>query len=299
MVKYKSSAGGRVFDVFNHTALLLFTLLCIYPFYYILMYSLSDSAAVSNASPLIIPVNFTLKTYKALLGQASIYMAMFISMSRAIVGTVITVFCCSLFAYQLTQKDLFLRGVIYRYTLITMYVSAGLIPWYMTMMMLRLQNNYLLYVLPSAVSAFYVILIKTYIEQIPPSLEESARIDGAGYLKIFFRIIFPLSKPIIAAIAVFSAVGQWNSWTDNLYLTSSVTSLTTLQYLLYQMLSTNQANAMAGSLTSGLSTMHPAVVSSMSIKMTISMITVIPILIVYPLMQKYFVKGVMIGAVKG
>ena len=274
-------------------------MLCIYPFYYILMYSLSDSTAVSSSSFLIIPIRFTLKTYRSLLGQPSIYMAMFISASRAVAGTVITVFCCSLFAYQLTQKDLYLRRAIYRYTLITMYVSAGLIPWYMTMVMLHLANNYLLYVLPSAVSAFYVILIKTYIEQMPPSLEESARIDGAGYFRIFFRIIFPLSKPIIAAIAVFSAVGQWNSWADNLYLTSGVSGLTTLQYLLYQMLSTNQATSMAGSLTTGLATMHPAVVSSMSIKMTISMITVVPILIVYPLMQKYFVKGIMIGAVKG
>jgi ABC-type glycerol-3-phosphate transport system permease component len=294
MAKHKKSLGSCLFDVINYFVLILFALICIYPFYYMLVYSLSASSSVQNASFLIFPIDFTVVTYKNLFMQSDIYHAAFISGVRAVVGTVITVFCCSLLAYLLTQKRLRFRKFFYRFVIITMYINAGLIPWYMTMKMLGLKNNFLLYVLPSAINAFFVILLKTYIEQIPESLEESAMIDGAGPLTIFFRIMLPLSKPIVATIAIFSAVNQWNAWTDNYFL-ASTRSLTTLQLLLYNYFNasaqaTNMANAISGSTVS---------VTPMTVKMAISMITVIPILIVYPIMQKYFAKGIMLGAVKG
>ena len=176
-----------------------------------------------------------------------------------------------------------------------MYVNAGLIPWYITMKGLGLKNNYLLYILPFAISAFYVVLYKTYVEQIPPALEESAQIDGASYFKSFIRIIFPVSKPIVATITIFSAVSQWNSWQDNLYLVNNK-NLITLQLLLYNYLNSNTASGLASRISqvSSRSTITPV-----AIKMTICMITAIPIIIVYPVMQKYFVKGIMLGAVKG
>jgi putative aldouronate transport system permease protein len=168
----------------------------------------------------------------------------------------------------------------------------------MTMKGLGLKNNFLLYVLPSAVTAFYVILVKTYIEQLPASLEESAKIDGAGPFRIFFSIIAPISLPIIATVAIFSAVGQWNTWQDNLYLVN-VRNLQTLQLLLYNYLNTATATGDVSRMSAMALIANARSVSPTSLRMTMSMITVFPILLVYPFMQRYFIKGIMLGAIKG
>lgn len=175
-----------------------------------------------------------------------------------------------------------------------MYLNAGLIPWFLTMRMYHLNNNFLVYILPGAVSAFYVILIKTYIEQLPQALEESAKLDGAGYITIIMKIIFPLSMPIVATILVFASVGQWNSWFDN-YILVQNKGLKTLQLVLYEYL--QQANAISSD--SHTLSLRAKVVSPKSVKMTITMLVTLPILIVYPFMQRYFLKGIMMGAVKG
>lgn len=190
-----------------------------------------------------------------------------------------------------------MRRFIYRFVLVTMYFNAGFIPWYLTMKAYGLQNNFLLYVLPTALSGFNIILIKTFIEQLPPALEESARIDGAGYWTTFTRIIFPLSTPIIATIAVFSAVGQWNTWFDNFFLVENP-NLQTLQLVLYNFL--NQSNSISS--MSAAEMTNSAEVRTMtpqSIQMTITMLVTLPIVVVYPMLQRFFVKGIMMGAVKG
>ena len=181
-----------------------------------------------------------------------------------------------------------------------MYFNAGIIPWYITMKNMGLKDNFLIYILPGAIAPFYIILIKTYIEQLPQSLEEAAFLDGAGFIQIYFRIILPLSKPILATVIVFCSVGQWNSFQDNLFLVHEA-KLQTLQMLLYRYI--NQVEAMAAMIrTSG---MGAAAIQSgyqitpTAVRMTISMIVVFPILLVYPFMQRYFIKGIMIGAVKG
>jgi len=297
-MKMKLSSKDIGFDVVNHVVLLLFTAICLYPFYYIFLYSISDGLAASKGLVVFWPVNADFSSYVKLLSKKDVLDAAFISASRTVIGTSVTVLCSSYLAYVLSTEDLPFKKIIYRYVIITMYVSAGLIPWYITMKSLGLKNNFLLYVLPSAIGAFYIILIKTYMEQLPKSLEESAKIDGAGVFTIFFKIILPISIPIIATVTIFSAIYQWNSWQDNLYLVNKK-ELSTLQFLLYNYMNSSMATGDVTRMKAMNMVANAKQVNSMTLKMTMSMVTVIPILLVYPIMQKYFIKGIMLGAVKG
>ena len=193
------------------------------------------------------------------------------------------------------------RKVWYRLLVVTMYFNAGLIPWYLNMSMLGLTDNFLAYIIPGIVAPYNIILVKTYIESIPGELEESAQMDGATYMTIFRKIIWPLSKPILATIAIFGAVGNWNSFTDSLILMPNSPQLHTLQHKLYTYL--NAASNLKSMMNSGSGSVSGAaaenVLNAKTIKYTISMVTVIPILMVYPFMQRYFEKGIMLGAVKG
>ena len=294
-MKRETSLGSRIFDVVNVLLLLLLGIITLYPFWYVMMYSISEPMRAGAANFLLWPIGFQLDNYKTLFSQANIGHAAFISVSRTVLGTLGSVFCCSLFGYLLTKNLLPFRKLMYRMLVITMYLSPGLIPWYITMRMFGLKNNFLLYILPGLISAFNVILIKTYIESISPALEESALIDGAGYFTIYRKIIFPLCVPVLATVSIFTAVGQWNEWTDNMFL-ANIPELETLQYLLYRYLSSAEANL--ASMKNQLKKVN-FVVTPTSIKMTITMIVTLPIIIVYPMLQRYFVKGIMLGAVKG
>ena len=279
----------------NVIILLLFSFLCVYPLYFIFINSISSSDAVVRGVYLF-PVDFSTEFYQKLLNMPNIPRSVFISVSRTVIGTFMTVICSAFLGYMVTQKELPMRRAIYRFIIATMYFSAGLIPWYILMMNLGLKNNFLLYVLPGSVGAFYVILSKTYIESIPVSIVESAKIDGAGVLSIFFRLILPMCLPIIACLIVFCAVNQWNSWADNFYLVSDP-KLSTLQYQLYMNL-TNESASITNS-TSSSSLLRSRATTTVGLRYALSMLTVIPIILVYPFMQKYFVKGIMLGAVKG
>jgi putative aldouronate transport system permease protein len=295
-LKTKQTAVDMIFNTVNYLGMLVFTFLCVYPFYYIFIYSISDPDKAMKGLTFL-PKGFTTANYQMLLKLQDIPGAFVISLLRTVLGTIITILCCTFFAYLMTITYMWYRKLIYRFAIITMYFNAGIIPWYMTMKALGLKDSFFLYIIPSALSAFYIILIKTYIEQLPISLSESAMLDGAGTVKIFASIIFPLSKPIIATIAVFSAVAQWSSWFDNLLLVSNA-RLQTLQLILYQYLNSTQvlSNMSALDLANGSAT---KAVTPQSIQVTITMITTFPILFSYPFMQRYFVKGIMVGAVKG
>ena len=200
----------------------------------------------------------------------------------------------------MSRPEYWKRKFWYRFVVVTMYFNAGMIPWFINMKNLGLINNFAAYVIPGIVSPFYMILYKTYIESIPASLEESAQLDGAGYLTRFFRIIFPLSKPMLATIAIFTAVGQWNAFNDTLMLVSD-SRLYTLQFILYRYMS--EAETLAAAIRSNPAALANMDMSNMltatSIRMTITMVVVLPVMCIYPFFQKYFVKGIMIGAVKG
>lgn len=295
----KTNLAERVFQYANAGMLIVLTILCLYPFYYIFIYSLSDPVQASRGLVLL-PRGLTYSGYAQILQLQNIGQAIVVSTARTIVGTLVTVLCCALFAFTLTKNKLPGRKWVYRFTLMTMYFNAGLIPWYLTMKGLGLANNFLLYIMPTAIVGFYVILLKTFFEQIPPALEENALVDGAGYYTIFFAIVFPLSLPILATIAVFSAVNQWNTWVDNYFLVSKP-ELRTLQLVLYDVL--NQSEMLARRIREGQTqtslSQSVAALSPQSIRMTMTIIVTLPIIFVYPLLQRYFVKGIMLGAVKG
>ena len=294
----QGSGRDLVFDTFIYIVLTLFMFICIYPFYYIFIYSISDPQQTFKGIYLL-PQGLTFENYMRVLKYKGLLNAFGISASRAVVGSLASLFCCALYAYTLTKKEMLFRTVIYRLTVASMYISFGLIPYYLTIRAYGLRNNYLVYILPLTINAFYVILLKTYIEQLPLELEESAMIDGAGYFKIFTRIILPISGPIAATIVIFASVGQWNSWFDN-YMYATDKSLITLQYLLLKILQESQslANTMT-TINSSATGALPFKLTPEAVKMTITMVVIFPILLVYPFMQKYFVKGIMLGAIKG
>lgn len=297
----KSSTSRRLFQVFNYLLLGTITLICIYPFWYVIIYTLSNPAKVDVIPPIFLPSGFSLENYRQILTLDGFFPALFVSVSRTVVGTVLSVISCSFLGYLFSKEEMPFRKLLYRFLILTMYISGGMIATYIVIKGYGMLNTFWVYVIPGMVSAYYVVLIKTYIEALPASLEESAKLDGAGVLTIFIRIIFPLSKPIIATVAVFVAVGQWNSWFDNHIYTRGDESLKTLQYLLYNYL--NEAQRIAEQLrnlsaNSDVSDLM-AQISTKGIRMTITVLAALPIFLVYPFMQKYFVKGIMIGAVKG
>lgn len=297
----KASASRKVFQLLNYFLLTGFTLLCIYPFWYILIYTVSDPAMVEMNSPVLLPRGFSLDNYKNIFTLSGFFPALIMSALRTVVGTGLAVVSCSFLGYLFTKEEMPGRKLIYRFLIFTMYISGGMIANYIVIKSYGLLNQFWVYVLPGMISAYNVVLIKTYIEQLPASLEESAKLDGAGYVTVFARIVMPLSKPIIATVVVFVAVGHWNSWFDNHIYTRGNENLTTLQYLLYNYLNEAQRVAEQIKNTSNIDGIEQmlAAISPKGVRMTITVLASLPIFLVYPFMQKHFVKGIMVGAVKG
>lgn len=292
--------GAVVFDIFNYAFFALLVILCLYPFWYMFVYSISEPSLATKGVTLL-PRGFTLFNYKKVMELKGIYNAFFISVMRTVIGTALSVFLNALLGYLFSRTEMPGRKLLYRMLLLTMYVSGGLIPYYLMIKNYGLLNNFMVYIIPGAIAAFNVILIKTFIESLPDSLQESAMLDGAGYFTIFSKIVMPLSLPIIATIAVFSAVSNWNSWFDN-YMFISSENLNTLQLTLYEYL--NEAQTLArllqesGNIEDYKKTMERSL-TPRGVQITITMITTIPILLVYPYMQRFFIKGIMVGAIKG
>lgn len=290
-------------DYVNLAVLLLFSFICLYPFWYIFIGTISNPN-IPVRSLLFLPKDITLFNYSKVLQSKGLVPAMAVSVLRTVTGTFLSVALNSFLGYLFTLRQMPARKFFYRLVIVTMYVSGGLIPTFLFYKSYGLTNHFLVYILPGAISAFQVVLLKTYMENgIPESLSESAVLDGAGAMRIFGKIIFPLSVPIVATVALFSAVGQWNSWFDNMIYTSNRSELLTLQYLLYKKL--NEANVLAQAARNGSTSdvgrllTQEKILTPDSIRMTITMIVTLPIFCVYPFIQKYFVKGIMVGAVKG
>lgn len=300
-IKNKYTLIDILFNIFNYWGFILFTLICVYPFYYLIINTISANDLSSNGLINFAPQNLHLSNYVQVLQLRGLARAAFISFARTTLGTTLTVFASAFLGFMFTQSKMWGRRFWYRFLILTMYFNAGLIPMYLTMRNIGLSNTFWVYVIPVIVQPFNIILVKTFVESLPASLQDAAEIDGAGILKVFFSIILPISKPILATIAIFAAVGQWNSFQDTLiYITDQ--KLYSLQYLLYTYI--NQANSLATLIkNSGTSGQNMAALAQRqtptSIRMTISVIVVLPILFTYPFFQRYFVKGIMIGSVKG
>lgn len=299
-IVYKRSIGDILFDSLNYLVFALFTISCIFPFYYIFINTISDSSLVVAGKITLIPRGINIQNYINMMKVDDIFNAFVVTVGRTLIGTALMVAATGLIGYLVTKKEMWHRQIWYRFIIITMYFNAGIIPWYMNMSMLGLTGNFLAYIIPGIVAPYNIILVKTYIESIPAELEESAFIDGASYWTVFRKIVWPLSKPILATIAIFGAVGHWNSFTDSLILMQNNSSLFTLQHLLYNYL--NAASNIEGLITGGTGaalSFTTAMANAKVIKYTVSMVAIIPILLVYPYMQRYFEKGIMLGAVKG
>lgn len=292
---------NKLFTASLYVVFFLFMVICAYPFYYLIVNSVSNNEMSALGNIRFLPRGLHLENYKEVLKLSGLPLAAGVSVARTVIGTAATVLASAFLGFMFTQERMWKRQFWYRFIIITMYFNAGLIPLFITMKLLHLTNNFWVYVLPFIVQPFNIILVKTYIESMPKSLEEAAEMDGANILQIFFKVILPNCTPILATVAIFSAVTQWNSFQDTLiYMTNQ--KLYSLQYLLYTYL--NQANSLAQMVkSSGGSVSNVASVATMqtptSIRMTISVIVILPIIFIYPLFQRYFVKGIMLGAVKG
>ena len=300
-MKIKTSKGDRTFQVINILIFAIFAIICAYPFYYLIINSISANDLSASGKVNFLPHGFQLENYVKVFQLNGLGTAAMVSLGRTVIGTICTVLASVYLGFMFTQQRMWHRKLWYRFMVITMYFNAGLIPMYMTMKTLHLTNSFWVYIIPAIVQPFNIIMAKTYVESIAPALQEAAEIDGAGTMTVFAKVILPTCKPIMATIAIWSAVGQWNSFQDTLiYITDQ--KLYSLQYLLYTYL--NQASSLATmvqqsggnvSAVANLATQQ----TPTSIRMTISVIVVLPILFVYPIFQKSFVKGIMIGSVKG
>ena len=292
----KTSASRKGFLVFDHLFFIALILLCIYPIWYIFISSISEGTGVGQ---FFIPQKPSISNYTRVFKLQGMGLAFRNSILRTVIGTFLTVIVCMFMGYLFTKEEMPFRKTLYRILIVTMYLSGGLIPTYLVFKTYGLLNNFWVYILPSIVSAYYIILIKTFLESLPASVEEAAMIDGAGVMRIFLQIILPMSLPIIATIAVYAAVGQWNAWFDNHIYTFNREGLTTLQYKLYTYLKEAEILAEQLKMSSEIDTSLQNSLTPRGVRMTVTMVTVVPVLFVYPFLQRYFVKGIMIGSVKG
>lgn len=287
---------GIVFDIVNVIIMLLVMVVTLYPFLNVVAVSFNQSNDTIRGGITIFPRAPTLENYAYIFRFGNIPNALLISVLRTVIGTLTSLAACAMFAYVLSRREFVARRLFSRFLAITLYVSGGLIPSYLLVRDLKLMNNFLVYILPWIVNAFYIFMIRTYMEGLPDELHESARMDGASEFLIFTRIILPLCKPVLATIALFIAVSQWNSWFDTYLYCGSAPSLSTLQYELMKILQSTQSGNEAVLSNALLREMQR--VTPDSIKMAITVITIVPIIIVYPFLQRYFVKGMTLGAVK-
>lgn len=295
--RLKLSTGDRIFEIANYTFIVFLMFVMVYPFYNTLVVSFNDATDSIRGQIYFLPRQFTLYNYKVLFSNENLFHAFYISVVKTLLVTAINVFVSSVAAYILSQKDFPLNRFMTVFLVLTMYVNAGLIPQYFVARDLGLVNKFWVYIIPTALGAFNVIVIRTFINDLPVSLSESARIDGAGDMRILVQIIMPLCKPILATVAVWVAVGTWNSWFDTFIYASSKQNLSTLQYEMMKLLaaSYNQSNAPDPSARAYVTD----AITPNSLRAAITILAATPIICVYPFLQKYFVKGLYLGGVKG
>ncbi len=294
--KVQRPVSERVMMVVITIFMVLFCFCTLYPFINTLAISFNEGPDTLKGGIYFVPRLFTFQNYEEIFSDSSILSAYTITILRTVIGTVFTLMFTGLLAYGLSKK--YLRGRKFYMVLCTfaMIFNAGLIPTYMLYRDAKLINNFWVYILPSAVNIWDMILMKNFFQQLPEEVEESAEIDGAGTMRIFFSIVIPISMPIIATIAIFSAVGQWNSWYDAYIFCTTRTDLHPIQTYLYKVIALSQAtssNAAESQLLARLKT------NVTTIRAATVVITILPIIFIYCLFQKHFIKGVMVGSLKG
>lgn len=301
-MRRKLSADDVIFNTLNTIFLVLLCVTMIYPMLNTLAISFNDGLDTVRGGIYLWPRIFSLQNYRVVLNMDSIYNAFFMSVLKTIVIVITNLFFTSMLAYTLSRKEYVLRKFITTIFVLTMYFNAGIIPNYMLIKNLGMINTFAVYWIPNIISAFNLIVIRTYIRSLPESFIESAKIDGASELRICWQIIMPLCVPTLATIALFVAVGSWNSWFDTFLYNSGRQELSTLQYELQKLLAnamnTGNHSPAASGANSAAAAGGGSVTTPQSIRAAITVVTAVPILVVYPFLQKYFVNGLSIGGVK-
>jgi len=292
---YKTSLGSKIFDVINFIFMILLIIVMIYPFINQLAISFNDSVDATKGGIYLVPRKFSLDAYKFIFKENTLLKATIISIARVLVGTFTTVLGTSLLAYIITIKGFSGRKFMRRLFVITMYISGGLIPFYLLMSKLHLINTFTIYWLPGIFSAYNMLIIAAYMQEIPNSLSESARIDGAGEITIFLKIMLPICVPVIAAMCVLNGVGHWNDWFTTIVYNPSGKWDTLQVYLRRVLLETEALEKIRDQ---QLAATQYASLTPQTVRAAITMIVTIPIAMIYPFFQKYFISGITVGAVK-
>lgn len=298
-IKKRLKRRDIVFPIVNTIILCVLMFITLYPVLNTVALSFNDGTDALRGGIGIWPRVFSTKSYVSLLNDPMIYQAFFISVSRTVITTILNVVLTSMLAYALSRREYVLRGFMTTFFVLTMYVNAGLIPNYLLISnTLKLSKTFWVYIIPTMFSCFNMIVIRTYIQGLPEALAESARIDGAGDLRIFWQIIFPLCTPVLATVALFVAVGSWNQWFDTQLYNGGKKYLHTLQYLLKMKLATT-TQSMNAAQTSADALKNTTQTTPITIRCAITVVSALPILVVYPFLQRYFVTGMVLGGVKG
>ena len=293
---YQKSFMEKAEDTFLYIFLSIAAFTAVYPFIHLLVLSLNDSIDAQRGGLYFWPRVFTLANYEYVFTNESLLRASFNSVARTVIQTVVSIFCTGMIAYCLSRREFVFRRSFSFLLIVTMYVSGGLIPAYLLIKGLGLMNTFAVYIVPGLISAYHVLIMRTFFEQLPDGLVESAYMDGANDFSIFLRIIMPISLPVIACIALFVAVGEWNAWFDNFLYNSRNKKLTVLQYELQKMVNAVQQGGGENDPLEGGE--MERVITPYTVKATLTIIVTVPILLVYPFLQKYFVKGLTLGAMK-
>ncbi|WP_256756946.1 carbohydrate ABC transporter permease [Cohnella sp. WQ 127256] len=292
---HRRTNEDRIFDFFNILILSLIAIVTTYPFYYMVVISFNNGLDSTLGGIYFWPRDFTFNNYSEFLSDPKWMQSFFVSIARTLVGAFITIWFTCLAAYGLAYKNLKFQKLYYSFFIVGMYTAGGLIPYYVVLRGLGLLNTFWVYVIPGAINIFFLIVAVSFFKEIPAEMEESARIDGASDLKIYYKLILPLSKPLLAAMGLFVGVGQWNSWLDSAYFVNN-DGLRTLTYRMMEIINQGMSPLDAESAERAAAVTG---VTTFSIQITAMVIAVLPILCVYPFLQKYFVKGIMLGSVKG
>ena len=274
--------------------MVLFVVITIYPILNTLALSLNDGIDAVRGGIHIIPRKFSLNNYRSVFAMKNLTTGLFISVSRTVLGTLIGLFVNAILAFIVSRKRFLLKKSLTAFWVVTMYVNGGMIPTLLLYKNLHLTSTFWVYVIPGLISAFNMLVMRTFMEGIPDSLEEAAQMDGASYSTVFLKIVSPLCKPMYATIALFIAVGQWNSWFDTMLYNRLSSQYTTLQYELMKLLSSVSSQSSKSDPNSG----EGANLQPISVRSAATIVTMAPIVCLYPFLQKYFVAGLTIGGVK-
>jgi putative aldouronate transport system permease protein len=291
----QKSIGEKVFNAFNIIFMILISFVCIYPLWYVICIAFHDSSVSSYYDVYFWPKVFTLSNFKVVFENQTLFRGFGISIMRTVIGSLTSVGFCGVVAYALSKKYLMGRNFFLALITITMFFSGGLIPFYIILKDLGLVDSFWVYIIPTLLSAWTIILMKSFFQSLPISLEESAKIDGANDIRIFFSIVVPISVPVFATMILFAAVGNWNDWTmGEIYISNP--NLLPVQTILMRMITQMSISTMI------LQNMNPEGLAKApsieSVKMAAIVITTVPIIVVYPFLQKYFVHGIMLGSIK-